>query len=212
MATGAAPVSLRQAQQVRHDRGLLRQAVIHDLDVEVALAEDLLVLEERPLGRVEVAARQGARDLPLRQPERPIRPFRVLPQERLVHAGPVIEARQVGLGDEPDEVLVALLRRGEDRQVVGVALARLARRLGFAVPAIRRRDVRLDADDRPDAVLQRLVVEGERPEHVAVVGDGDRGHAELRHALAELRQAVGAVEERVLTVKVKVDEVAGHRV
>jgi hypothetical protein len=43
-----------------------------------------------------------------------------------------------------------------------------------------------------------------------VIGHGDCGHPELANALAEFRQAVGAVEERVLAVEVKVDEIAGH--
>jgi hypothetical protein len=44
-----------------------------------------------------------------------------------------------------------------------------------------------------------------------VVGDRDRGHAQLGDPLAELGESVGAVEEGVLTVEVKVYEVARHR-
>ncbi len=129
----------------------------------------------------------------------------------LVHARPVVEARQIRLGDQADEIAVALLRRREDGQVVGVALARLARRLFLAIRPVAGSDVRLDADDRADAVLKSLVEEVEGPEHVAVVGDRDRRHAELGDALAQLGQSVGAVEEGVLAVEMEVDEVAGHR-
>ena len=125
----------REPQQVRDDRGLLGQAVVHDLDVEVALAEDLLVLEEGLLRRGEVAPRQRPGDLALEAAREADQALGVLAQERLVHARPVVEARQVRLGDEPHEVAVALLRRGEDRQVVRVAFARLARRLRFPVLA-----------------------------------------------------------------------------
>jgi hypothetical protein len=43
-----------------------------------------------------------------------------------------------------------------------------------------------------------------------VVGHGDGRHPELSHAAAELRQAIGAVEEGVLAVEREVDEVRGH--
>jgi hypothetical protein len=54
------------------------------------------------------------------------------------------------------------------------------------------------------------MVEGEGPEHVAVVGDRDRRHLELPDPPAELPQPIGAVEKRILSVKVEVDEVGRH--
>src|SRR4029077_18403846 len=51
----------------------------------------------------------------------------------------------------------------------------------------------------------------EGAEHVAVVGDRHRGHPELGDALAQLGQLVRAVEQGILAVKVKVNEVAEHR-
>ena len=95
--------------------------------------------------------------------------------------------------------------------MIGVPFPRFARGHGLPIPPIGGRDVGLDAENRPDAVLQGLLVEGERPEHVAVVGDGDRRHPELGDPLAQLRQTVRAVEKGVLAVEVKMDEVAGHR-
>jgi hypothetical protein len=56
------------------------------------------------------------------------------------------------------------------------------------------------------------VVEAERAEHVAVVRDGNRRHPELAHPTAELRQAIGSVEQRVLRVEMEMDEVAGHEI
>jgi hypothetical protein len=43
-----------------------------------------------------------------------------------------------------------------------------------------------------------------------VVGDGDRRHLELPDPPTELPQPIGAVEKRILSVKVEVDEVGGH--
>jgi hypothetical protein len=43
-----------------------------------------------------------------------------------------------------------------------------------------------------------------------MVGDRDRRHAELRHPFAELRETIRAIEQGVLAVKMKMDEIAGH--
>jgi len=49
-------------------------------------------------------------------------------------------------------------------------------------------------------------VERDRAEHVAVVGDPDRLHAELLGALDQLGKLGRPVEQRVLGVLVKVNE------
>jgi hypothetical protein len=43
-----------------------------------------------------------------------------------------------------------------------------------------------------------------------VIGNRNRGHLELADPAAELPQPVGAVEKRILSVKVEVDEVGRH--
>ena len=205
------PGFAREKQEIGEDLGLLRQPVVHQLDEEIVFAEDLLVLADRPRRRAPVAAGQRSRDLTLQAPGQADQALRVLPQEGLVHARAVVETREIGFGHETDEIPVTRLGRGQDRQVIRVPVARLARRLRFAVAPVRRRDVRLDAQDRPDALLESLVVEGKRPEHVAVIGHGDRRHLELPDAAAQLSQPVGAVEKRILRVEVEMDEVGGHR-
>ena len=184
-----------EPDELGEDLRLLRQAVVHELDEEVVLPEDVLVLAHGAARRVRVAAGERAGDFPLQAAGQGDQPFRVLAEERLVHARAMVEARQVGLGDELHEVLVARLRRGENREVVRVPLARLGRRRSFLVAAIAGSDVGLDAQDGPDALLQRLVVEGKGAEHVAVVGDRDSRHVELADPPAELPDPVRAVEE-----------------
>ena len=58
--------------------------------------------------------------------------------------------------------------------------------------------------------LARLVVEDDRREHVAVLGDGHRRHLQLDRLVEQLLDAAGAVEQRELGVQMKMDEVA-HR-
>src|SRR5262245_62336777 len=105
----------------------------------------------------------------------------------------MVEAGEVRLRDKPYEVAVALLRCGQERQVVRVAFSGLARGQSLAIRPIGGRDVRLDADDRANPVLQRLVKEMEGSEHVAVIGDRDSGHAQLGDPATELGESIGAV-------------------
>ena len=55
-------------------------------------------------------------------------------------------------------------------------------------------------------LLAAGVVEGDRAEHVAVVGDGQRLHAHARRLLDQLVDVAGPVEQAVLGVEVEVDE------
>ena len=57
--------------------------------------------------------------------------------------------------------------------------------------------------------LARLVVEDDRREHVAVLGDRHRRHLQLHRLVEQLLDPAGAVEQRVLGVQMEMDEV-GH--
>jgi len=135
----------------------------------------------------------------------------MLGHQLLVHAWAVVEALEVGRGDELEEVAVPGFVPGQEREVVVLLLA-LA---GVAIEPRAGRDVGLDPDDRFDAGCPGRLEEAQCPEHRSVVGDGDRRHAEpLR--LAEDRgrprvrrgsfDASGPVEQGVLGVHVEVDE------
>jgi hypothetical protein len=100
-------------------------------------------------------------------------------------------------GDQPDQVVVALGRLGQQREVVPVAMRRV-----LARPTVVD-EVDLTAQERLDARLARAAVELDRARHGAVVGDPDRGHAELGRTLDELRDTAGAVQDRVLGVDVQ---------
>ena len=55
--------------------------------------------------------------------------------------------------------------------------------------------------------LARLVVEDDRREHVAVLGDRHRRHLQLDRLVEQLLDPARAVEQRELGVEVEVDEV-----
>src|SRR5207253_754627 len=73
------------------------------------------------------------------------------------------------------------------------------------VPASER-EIGLEAENRPQLARPGLGVELPRPVQVAVIGDGERVHAQRVDPVEQLRDPVGAVEEGVLAMRVEVDE------
>jgi hypothetical protein len=101
---------------------------------------------------------------------------------------------------------------GQQRHV-GVHLTRVvvadlhpAERRALALVPAAGREVALHADDRLDAGGPGLAPELVGPEHVAVVGHGQRGHLHPRGFREQVVQARGPVEHGELGVGVQVDE------
>ena len=202
----------------REHAALIGDAVILELHEEPVGTEDVAVAPRGLLGSAILPGEQQRRQLARQTSREADDAFRVLGEELLVHAGPVVEALEIGRGHELQEVAVPGLVLGEQREVV-VLLLVLAR---VPLEPRPRRDVRLDADDRLDARGAPGLEEAERPEHGSVIRHGHRRHAVTRGLRedrgrlgVELRRldAGGAVEQRVLGVDVEVDEarLVGHR-
>ena len=194
------PVFFDISMQVAVDRLLLLEPVGLQLEEEVPLAEDVLELARGALGRLGPAAHDRLRDLAAQARRQADQPLRVLAQQRLVDARVVIEALEVAHRVQVREVLPADLVLGEQDQVIRPAL-------GLVEPV--GRDVRLAAEDRLHAVGLGALIEVERAEQVAVVGDRDRLHAALEHLREQLVQANRAVEKAILRVQMQVGEL-GH--
>src|SRR6266571_4507976 len=77
---------------------------------------------------------------------------------------------------------------------------------GIAIVTARLRDVHFATDDRLDAGFGGRVVETNRAEQIAVVGDRDRGHAILRGRLGQRFVIAGAVEEAEPGMQMKMNE------
>ena len=113
-----------------------------------------------------------------------------------------VEALEVGLGGEFDEVAEAGTVLGEKREVV-TGFFEIA---GIFFEAAVGGDVGLVADDGVDAFLFGLLIELESAVEVAVVGEGQGVHAVGLGAGDELVDGAGAVEEAVMAVAVEVNE------
>jgi len=69
----------------------------------------------------------------------------------------------------------------------------------------------LAAEDALHLGLLGRLVKSERPEHVAVIGHRHRPHARRGDALDQIPDLHRPIEQRVLRMHVKVDELGGHR-
>jgi hypothetical protein len=131
-----------------------------------------------------------------------------LREGRLVHARAVVEAVEERIRRKLEKIAPARdVFREQYEVVAAILLARV--RLVAAVaplPVAIDGDIRLDAKDRLHARILGLHVELHRAEHVAVVGDRDRVHAEFLHTLEQSIDGVATVEQRVLGVEVEMCE------
>ncbi len=194
---------LFQLEQAGMNAVLKFQALILNLKEEIVLAENVGVGSGRRARGFVIVFHQALGDFALQASREADEPAGVLRQKFLADARLVIEAVQRSLGGDLDQVAVSLFVFGEHQQVVvGVAFGSGAVVFLFA-------DVKFAADDGLHAMLVRRVDEMHRAENVAVIGHGDGGHAEFVHALAELFDVTGAIEQGIIGVQVQVDEL-GH--
>ncbi len=191
---------LGECDEQRVDLSLLSEPGVLDLDVRRVAAEDLdeaievCVRVRRPALRER--ARHPAREA-ARQRHDPLR----MPLEELpVDARLVVVALEVAERGELDEIRVALVRLGQQRQV------RVPLRLCMPVVG----DVDLAADDRLHAGTPGLAVELDRAGERTVVGERHGGHLEPGCLVDERWDAARTVEDRELRVNVEMDEGSAH--
>jgi hypothetical protein len=204
---------LGEPQQALADTVLDAQPVVHQLEEVVVLAEDVLEVAGCLTGLVVVADAQPRLHLARGASGRGDQPVGVLRQELAVGAWLVEEALHRRPRGEPEQVVHALGRLGEQGHVgVGTGTGDVV--VATVVPAHPLlveargvgREVGLHADDRLDPRRASLGPEVVGPEHVAVVGHRDRAHAQLGGPLEHVSQPRRTVQHGVLGVDVEVDE------
>ena len=125
-------------------------------------------------------------------------------------AGLVVEVVDMGLAHQLDEVVVAVVVLGEQDHVVEAGLA-------LALELVVGGEVDLAAEDGLDLLARFLferragVFQFGHAAHDAVVGDGDRGHPQVGGAFDHVLHMRRAVEQRVFSMIVQVNERHGNR-
>jgi hypothetical protein len=157
---------------------------------------------------LEVVVEEVRGDLSSHACRRDDQPLAVAGEELPVDARLDVKALGVGQRRELDEVAVARGVLGEQDEVVVWLRARRRPRAG---PAISRRDVCFHTDDRLQSGLPRLLLEFPRAVEISMIGDREGRLLELEGPGDQVVDPVGAVEQRVLGMTVKVDE-GHHRV
>ena len=105
----------------------------------------------------------------------------------------IVEAIDEARRHDLHKVRVALVILREQHEVV-VAILALS---DLPIEAGAAREVDLTAENRLDALLQRLLIEVDDTVHHAVVGDRHRIHPELPAARDHLRDPAGTIEKTV---------------
>ena len=177
--------------------------VEHHLEV-VVVAEDALVPLDRLVHAFLVAGEDPARDLARHAGGAADEVFVVALQHLVAHARLVVHALDVSGGHDLHEVLVAVVVLGEQDEVVVLLVV-----VVLEVVVVVLRDVDLAAEDGLDVrMLLGHVAEVLDAVHVAVVGDGEAGHAQFFGPAEELLDVAHPVEDGVLGMDVQVYE--GH--
>ncbi len=186
-----------EREQAGVDALVLLDARVLQLDVDVLAPEDLDEAVELLAGAGSVAGEQRLAGAPGEAARERDDAVGVLLEQRVVDARLVVVALEVAERAELDQVVVARGRLGQQREVVPVALRRVLARAAVVD------EVDLAAEQRLDPRLAGDAVELDRAGHRAVIGDPDRGHAELHRTLDELRDTAGAVQDRILGMDVQ---------
>ena len=175
------------------------RALVLQLDVEVVLAEDVDEGLRPLLGDFVLTAIDGlgndAGDTSAGCQDAVV----ILAQRLERDTRLVVEAIGRGVRYDAHEVAVAAIVLCEQDHVIELGTL-VTRERGIG------REVDLAADDGLDAGLDGRLVELRAAVHVAVIGDGNCGHAELLGPRAELADARRAIEQRILRMHVQVHE------
>jgi hypothetical protein len=106
-------------------------------------------------------------------------------------------------GREPHQIAIADAIRGQQHEM---AVRSRGPRGLLLFPPGAEGQIRLEAENRADALRLRLLVEAPGGVEISVIGDGQAVHAQLLDVLHQLGDPIGAVEQGVFAVGVEVNE------
>ena len=194
---------LVQAQQAPVHRDLLGNAVILKLQIEVALAQNVLHGQGIFLGPVIVAVYQAAGNFSGQAGGQADKALRMPAQQVQINAGLDIEPVYKGLAHQVRQIPVSRFVFAQQHQMTGFGV----QLIGFVQPGAPGH-IYLAADDRMDALGLAGPIEVDGAVHNAVVRDGHSRLPQLLYQLRQVPDAAGAVQQAVLRVDVQMGK--GH--
>ena len=208
---------LCQRDQAPVDLLLLGKIVIHQLDIEVFLPEDVEIFVENLFRRLHAGIADCAVDLPGQTRARGDEAFGVRGEEGLVGPRLVVESARVGVGDDVAEIVIADIVFREQDQMVSLDVGDRA----VALFAAAGSHIGFASDNRLELGFFHRVVKFEASSHDAVIGDRARLHAgvfdrgdevKLSFGVLEFRPGdrAGAVQQAVIGMQMKMNKILGH--
>ena len=188
--------------QLAVDMLLLRDPVILQLEEKVVLPENLPVLKGSFFCPLIIPAHDCFRNLTCKAGRQADNALVIYPKQLFIDARLVIKPVDKTAGDDFHEVLIPFIVLGQKDQVIVSILSCGT----FPVKAAFRGDVDLTAENRFDSLLHGLPIEIDTPVHDAVVRNCAGCHPELFDLGYIFRYFVGAVQQRIFRVDVKVGE------
>ena len=119
------PELLMDLDEAAVRRLLMRQAVGLNLEVVPALTEDLLILTRHTCGTLHILLADQIRHLSTEAARQRNESLVVFRQQSFVHPGLVIEALEIGLADQFNEILIAGPVGGEQNEVIVVVVRKM---------------------------------------------------------------------------------------
>jgi hypothetical protein len=209
-ANDAEVVFFSELEKFRVEADLFSEAVIHQLDEKIFASEDVEEAGEGGLGSIPIVVEEGLGDDALHAAGESDEAFGVGSEVGEVGALFTVKgAVDVGIGDEFDKVLVAFEIFCKEAHVEATFLGAFgAFGVGVVIDEVdfaTEKRFQHDVFVFEDALCS--VPEVECPKQVTVVCDGDRLLSEGDGAVHESVNAAASVEEAIVGVDMKVDEV-----
>ena len=194
---------LVQAQQAPVHRGLVGDAVILKLQIEVALAQNVLHGQGIFLGPVIVAVYQAAGNFSGQAGGQADKALRMPAQQVQINAGLDIEPVHKGLAHQVRQIPVSRFVFAQQHQMTGFGV-QLISLIQPGAPG----HIYLAADDRMDALGLAGPIEVDGAVHNAVVRDGHSRLPQLLHQLRQVPDAARTVQQTVFRVDMQMGK--GH--
>jgi len=189
--------------QLPVDPGLLGQAVLLQLQVEILRPERLLEPVHRRARPRQLIFQNPLRDFARQAAGERQQPFPVFRQQFLVNARLVIIPLRMRPGGQLDQVPIAGFIPGQQHEVM-IHIAPAGG--GLLLEPASRRHINLAANDGFEAVLPGLLIEVYGAIQHAMVGDRQRRKLQVARLLHQPIQPAGAIEQGILGVQVQVDK------